>query len=161
MVRNNEGDFGAGKESGLGIRNDGEEKAENQKNEDETRKEHVQDGEVVVNEEEVEEIEREQIGSSNEEGRGNQEIRPRNLEVEERRYFISDNVVNLSERKLTEAEVSLLSKGIKFYPTPRELDFSAIKNDLKEFSRRLKCKTFFYASDRNSELSYSNMGFDG
>ena len=52
MVRYNEGDFGAGKESGLGIGNDCEVNEEDQKNEDKTRKEeHVQHGgEAEVNE---------------------------------------------------------------------------------------------------------------
>ena len=95
VVRYNEEDFGAGKGSGLGVRNYGEEKGENQKNEDEMKKEHVEDGEIVVNEEEIEEIEQEQIGASNKECRRNQEIRPRNLEVEGRRYFTGIDPANL------------------------------------------------------------------
>ena len=33
-------------------------------------------------------------------------------------FFVSENVVNLSNRKLSIAEVSLLSKGLKFCPAP-------------------------------------------
>ena len=36
--------------------------------------------------------------------------------------FVSDNVVNLSSRKLSRAEISLLSKGLKFVPTPTYLN---------------------------------------
>jgi hypothetical protein len=41
-------------------------------------------------------------------------------------------------------EISLLSKGLKFCPTPKELDWSAIKGDGKDFNRRIKCKAYFY-----------------
>ena len=32
--------------------------------------------------------------------------------------FINKNIVNLSKRALNKAEISLLSKGLKFVPTP-------------------------------------------
>ena len=41
--------------------------------------------------------------------------------------FVSSNVVNLSRRILSESEISLLSKGLKFSPTPREFDKSQLK----------------------------------
>ena len=44
--------------------------------------------------------------------------------------FVSDNVINLSKRVLTRGEISLLSKGLKFCPTPRDLDRGKIKTDL-------------------------------
>ena len=45
--------------------------------------------------------------------------------------YVSENVLNLSKRALTEAEVSLLSKGLKFVPTPNFVDKAAIKQDLE------------------------------
>ena len=57
---------------------------------------------------------------------------------------MSDNVVNISDRVLTQAEVSLLSRGLKFYPTPVEVDISAVKRDIKEFGRKVKCKAYFH-----------------
>ena len=57
---------------------------------------------------------------------------------------MSDNVVNISDRVLTQAEVSLLSRGLKFCPTPVEVDISAVKRDIKEFRRKLKCKAYFH-----------------
>ena len=58
--------------------------------------------------------------------------------------FVSDNVVNLSNRVLSEAEISLLSKGLKFCPTPLELDRSAIKRILRNLvvksnARHISC----------------------
>ena len=44
--------------------------------------------------------------------------------------------MNLSGRVLSQAEISLLSKGLKFCLNPVELDRSAIKRDLKEFGRK-------------------------
>ena len=36
--------------------------------------------------------------------------------------FVSKNVVNLSKRKLSKSEISLLSKGFKFIPTSNTID---------------------------------------
>ena len=49
-------------------------------------------------------------------------------------FFVSENVVNLSNRKLSKAEVSLLSKGLKFCPTPNSVDKLVLK-DLEKFGR--------------------------
>ena len=57
--------------------------------------------------------------------------------------FVSPNVVNLSKRDLTEGEISLLSKGLKFCPAPKDLDRGKIKTDLEEFGRRLRLKWLF------------------
>ena len=57
-------------------------------------------------------------------------------------------MVNLSNRVLSEAEISLLSKGLKFCPTPLELDRSAIKRDIlrnlvvKSNARHISCLVF-------------------
>ena len=39
-------------------------------------------------------------------------------------FLVSENVANISNRKLSKAEVSLLSKGLKFCPTPNSVDKS-------------------------------------
>ena len=57
--------------------------------------------------------------------------------------FVSPNVVNLSKRELTESEISLLSRGLKFCPTPKDLDKGKIKTDFEEFGRRLRLKWLF------------------
>ena len=53
---------------------------------------------------------------------------------------MSENVVNLSNRKLSKAEVSLLSKGLKFCPTPNSVDKLVVKEDFEKFGRILKLK---------------------
>ena len=52
-------------------------------------------------------------------------------------------VVNLSSRVLTPAEISLLSKGLSFCPTPKEVDIFALKKDMFDFVRRLRLKEYF------------------
>ena len=44
-------------------------------------------------------------------------------------FFASENVVNLSNSKNNKAEVSLLSKGLKFCPTTNMVDTSVLKED--------------------------------
>ena len=61
--------------------------------------------------------------------------------------FVSENVVNLSKRNLSKAEISLLSKCLKFVPTPTHFDRSVIKAELEAFGRKLRLKWHF----RNSE----------
>ena len=55
-------------------------------------------------------------------------------------YFVSDSVFNLSHRKLSKAEFSLLSKGLKFCSTPNTMDKSILEEDLEKFGRKLRLK---------------------
>ena len=41
--------------------------------------------------------------------------------------FASSNVINLSRRNLSEAEISLLSKCLKFVPTANKIDIAKLK----------------------------------
>ena len=43
------------------------------------------------------------------------------------RKFVSKNVINLLQRQLTKSETSLLSKGLKFVPTPKKKDKAKLK----------------------------------
>ena len=61
--------------------------------------------------------------------------------------FLNDKVINLSKRALSESEISVLSKGLKFVMTPKELDYSQIKVDLESFGRRLRLKWHFRESE--------------
>ena len=57
-------------------------------------------------------------------------------------------VVNLSSRTLTEAENSLLSKGLSFCPTPAGIDTYALRRDVLEYVRRIRLKEYFYKDDK-------------
>ena len=52
--------------------------------------------------------------------------------------FVSKNVVNLSKRKLTKAEISLLSKGLKFVPTSNHINKAELKMELEAYGRMLR-----------------------
>ena len=54
--------------------------------------------------------------------------------------FVSKNVVNLSKRNLTYAEISLLSKGLNFVPTCNNIDKAKLKMELEAFGRMLRLK---------------------
>ena len=56
-------------------------------------------------------------------------------------------VVNLSSRTLTEAENSLLSKGLPFCPTPAGIDTYTLKKDVLEYVRRIRLREYFYKDD--------------
>ena len=70
--------------------------------------------------------------------------------------FENAKVINLSKRALSEAEVSVLSEGLKFVSTPKELDYSQIKIDLENFGRRLRLKWWFKDEEDLSEFQCSD-----
>ena len=55
---------------------------------------------------------------------------------------ISETIINLSDYKLKQKEIDLLAKGLSFIPTPK-IDSNHIKNNVSDFSRRLKLKHYF------------------
>ena len=59
------------------------------------------------------------------------------------RGFVSRNVVNLSDRRLTNSEIKVLSKGLNFCPTPKEINKFELAKDISEFGRIMKCKAYF------------------
>ena len=59
------------------------------------------------------------------------------------------NVVNLSNVSLSEAQLSLLSKGLKFCPTPGEPNMGDLRRDLDAFHRKLRWKSFFDNKDKD------------
>ena len=66
--------------------------------------------------------------------------------------FVNNKVIYLSQRTLNQHEISVLSKGLKFVATPKEIDYSQVKIDLENFGRRLRLKWFFKENDDFSEV---------
>ena len=52
--------------------------------------------------------------------------------------FVSPQVINLSTTILSKAEISMLSKGLKFIPTPTSANKPLIKEELECFGRKLR-----------------------
>ncbi|XP_052262490.1 uncharacterized protein LOC127866129 [Dreissena polymorpha] len=68
-------------------------------------------------------------------------------------------VTNLSKKTLTDAQISLLSKGLKFIPTRKTIDKGKLLTDLSAWERRMRLKEYFYSEDaehrtRNDEHQY-------
>ena len=62
--------------------------------------------------------------------------------------FVSKNVMNLSRRNLSSAEISLLSKGLKFVPTANKIDQAKLKRELEEYGRKLRLMWHFRNDER-------------
>jgi hypothetical protein len=52
-------------------------------------------------------------------------------------------VLNASKVPLSDVETSLLSKGLNFCPTPHEIDEKGIREDTRQFFRRMRLKEHF------------------
>ena len=63
--------------------------------------------------------------------------------------YIGKSVVNLSDKKLTKHEMSVLAKGLTFCPTPDTPSMYQIWKDLDAFNRRLRLKVFFKEEDND------------
>lgn len=59
-----------------------------------------------------------------------------------------NNITNLSSRKLSESEISVLSKGFSFVPTRNKIDMAKVQSDLAEWERRMRLREFFYNRER-------------
>jgi len=70
----------------------------------------------------------------------------------------NQNVVNLSSHSLTVHEQSVLSRGLKFCPTPTSVDQLELRTDLDKFERRLRLKVFY--SRKNTKIDDSNKDTD-
>ena len=57
--------------------------------------------------------------------------------------FVSKNVISSWQRQLTKSEVLLLSKGLKFVPTPNKIDKAKLKQELEVFGRKLRLMQHF------------------
>ena len=51
---------------------------------------------------------------------------------------------NLSSKTLTPAQLSILSKGLKFIPTSDSIDITIRIADIKEWERRMRLREYFY-----------------
>ena len=70
-------------------------------------------------------------------------------------------VKNFSSHVLTDTQILLLSKGVKFIPTPTpERSILHLMNDFKEFERRMRC-TFNFDSGKEHDIHpfYQRTGF--
>ena len=62
-------------------------------------------------------------------------------------------VINLSTVALNNDEISLLSRGLSFCPTPWQANQEEILDDLESYFRRLRLKEFFLDEDEDTSDS--------
>ena len=67
--------------------------------------------------------------------------------------FVSPNVINLSKWNLTKDEISLLSKGLQFVPTPKHFNKALLREELENFGRKLRLKWFFRNDERQFNIN--------
>ena len=69
--------------------------------------------------------------------------------------FVSDHVSNFSKQELSAKEISVLEKGLGFAPTPSHINEADLRQDLWEFSRKMRCKWHSRneVSQNNEEIS--------
>ena len=65
-------------------------------------------------------------------------------------------IVNLSSRKLTENEMNLLCKGIKFSPATRNYNKIKFVTDVTNWFRNLRLREYFYTEDMKSNTINQN-----
>ena len=68
-------------------------------------------------------------------------------------------VTNLSKVKLSKYELSLLSKGLKFVPTRRNIDLGKLISDLKTWERRMRLKEYFYSEENENNENTEDRRF--
>ena len=56
---------------------------------------------------------------------------------------MSDTVLNLSRKVLTDTEMKVLKKGLDFAPIQRKLNEPELRGDFKDFCRRMRVKWYF------------------
>lgn len=72
-------------------------------------------------------------------------------------YNNFENVINLSDRTLSEHELRILSKGLKFVPTPTNVNKTELITDIKQWGRRMRLREYFGNDDNsNTELDDDN-----
>ena len=57
--------------------------------------------------------------------------------------FVSDTVLNLSRKVLTDTEMKVLEKGLDFAPIQRKLNESELQRDFKDFCRCMRLEWYF------------------
>ena len=68
----------------------------------------------------------------------------------------TNTIVNLSSYELTVVENAILSKGLKYVPTPRHINSIELRADLTLFARRLRLRERFYDSEGGADSTISS-----
>ena len=94
----------------------------------------------------------------------NRKRKQRKREKHRKRFQIAiesrkQHIKNLSDKQLTDEQISLLSRGLKFIPTPATNEGLIMRNLLKHFNlfaRRMRLQYIFTGKKTNNTLSTLN-----
>ena len=64
------------------------------------------------------------------------------------------SVINLSSSSLSTDQISVLSRGLTFCPTPRHINWPEVSADIYDFSRGMRLAEYFF--DENSNAPTAN-----
>jgi hypothetical protein len=56
-------------------------------------------------------------------------------------------VINISNKILSQAEISILEKGLSFVPSANNIDITKLHSDLIEWERRMRLREYFYEKE--------------
>ena len=59
------------------------------------------------------------------------------------------SVINLSSCSLSTDEISILSRGLTFCPTPRHINWPEVSADIYDFYRRMRLAEYFFDENSN------------
>ena len=96
------------------------------------------------------------ISESSNELFSEREVQLNSATIRNNRYeckFFSPNIINLSSRHLSRDEISLLSKGLKFVPTPKHINKAKIKEEIEVYGRKLRLMWHFRNDHREFNVS--------
>ena len=80
--------------------------------------------------------------------RSRRKTKPANIHLDH------SSVINLSSCSLSTDEISILSRGLTFCPTPRHINWPEVSADIYDFSRRMRLAEYFF--DENSNTHTAN-----
>ena len=66
---------------------------------------------------------------------------------------IDPKIINISNTQLSNYQIKILSKGLKFTPTPKS-NLTSLKTDIQEFSRKIRLSEYFYNDDNDDTEIY-------
>ena len=64
---------------------------------------------------------------------------------------VKGTVINISNVALSRDEETLLSRGLSFCPRPSRIERFHLIDDIKQFSKRLRLREYFYDSDESND----------
>ena len=80
--------------------------------------------------------------------RSRRKTKPANIHLDH------SSVIHLSSCSLSTDEISILSRGLAFCPTPRHINWPEVSADIYDFSRRMRLAEYFF--DENSNTRTAN-----